>query len=313
MRMERFGNSLELAVVLLRQNTIMVMYGIIGYILFKRKLVTNVGSGEFGKLLLYAVMPMVILNAYSMPFSMELLRGVAISALLAALCLGISMLVSRVAFKHHPIENFGTAFSNAGFIGIPLVQASLGDEAVLYVSSYVAFLTILQWTYGVFVITKDKHYISPKKIITSPVVISLLLGLSLFVFSIELPTVMTTVIKSVSAMNGPLAMIIMGSYLAQMPIKEIAKGKVVYTCALVRLVVIPVICLAVLSLLPKDYEMIKMTLLIVAAAPVGANVSIFAQAHGKDYLRSVKIVCFTTICCIITLPLTVLLASMLWS
>ena len=52
-------------------------------------------------------------------------------------------LLSRLFFSaDQATERFGAAFSNAGFIGIPLVQMTFGNEAVFYVSSFVALLNI---------------------------------------------------------------------------------------------------------------------------------------------------------------------------
>ena len=93
--------------------------------------------------------------------------GAALGALL------LSMLVSTLVFRRKSaIRRFGAAFSNAGFIGIPLVQMTLGEDAVFYVASFVAILNILQWTYGVFIITGDRSQISLKKIITNPIAVS---------------------------------------------------------------------------------------------------------------------------------------------
>jgi len=304
---------MDIVLLLFRQNIIMILYMLIGVFLYKKNLVTEKGSGEFGKLLVYIVMPAVILKAYIVEFSTDILLGLGISMLAAAVCLLLSILVSRIVFKNDPIEHFGCAFSNAGFIGIPLVQAVLGTEAVFYVSSFVAFLNILQWTYGVYIMTGDKTTISAKKIATNPVVLAFVVGIILFFLPIQLPEIFTTVIGSVAGMNAPLAMIILGIYLAQLPLREILKGKQVYLATLVRLIVIPLITFGVLSLLPMEFRIIKLTALIAAAAPVGSNVAIFAQMNNKDYTQAVKDVCLSTLLCIITLPLIVGLANILWS
>lgn len=303
---------MELAWILFRQNIIMMIYMAIGFFLYKKKLVTKAGSGEMGKLLVYIVMPVIIIKAYMVEFSTQILVGLGISMAAAAVCLLLSILVSRVAFGKYPIEHFGCAFSNAGFIGIPLTQAALGDEAVFYVSSFVAFLNILQWTYGVYVMTEDKETISAKKIITNPVVLGFIIGILLFFLPVELPGILTTVIGAVSGMNAPLAMIILGIYLAQMPFKEMFQGKQVYLCVALRLLIIPLLSMAVLSLIPSEYNIIKLTVLIAAAAPVGSNVAIFAQMNGKDYTQAVKDICLSTVLCIITLPVIVGLANALW-
>ena len=108
------------------------------------------------------------------------------------------------------------------------------------------------------------------------------------------------------------AMIILGIYLAQLPFKEMLKGKEVYLCAVLRLVVIPLLSMAALSLLPAEYNTIKLAVLIAATAPVGSNVAIFAQINKKDYTQAVKTICLSTVLCVFTIPIIVGIANALW-
>lgn len=304
---------MDIVILLLKQNLIMLIYLLIGYFLFKKKLVSTQGSGDMGRMLLYIVMPVAIIKAYAVEFSVERLQGLLISFFAAVFSLMLSIVISRIAFRNEEgIERFGAAFSNAGFIGIPLVQMTLGTEAVFYVSSFVALLNILQWTYGVLVMTGDKSVISFQKVRTNPIVISFVVGIALFLLPISLPQVIGSVLGTVSSMNGPLAMIVLGVYLAQVPLKSLFTEGIVYRCTFVRLILIPVLTLLLMMLVPKEYYLVKMAVLIAAAAPVGSNVAIFAQLYDKDYTRAVKEVCMSTLCCIITLPIIVGIAGLLF-
>ena len=295
---------MEIVVLLLRQNLVMLVYMMIGYFLYKKKLVSAGGSADIGRILLYIVMPAAILKSYLADFSRERLEGLFVSFLAALLSLLLSIAAARIAFsKEQGIERFGAAFSNAGFIGIPLVQMTLGEEAVFYVSSYVALLNILQWTYGLVTITGDRSLISVKRLRTNPILLSFLAGIALFLLPVSLPETAENVVGTIAAMNGPLAMIVLGVYLGQVPLRSLFSGRVVYRCTLVRLIVIPVLTMALLFVFPEKYHMLKLTILIAASAPVGSNVSIFAQLYGQDYMQSVKEVTFSTLLCIITLPL----------
>ena len=52
--------------------------------------------------------------------------------------------------------------------------------------------------------------------------------------------------------------------------------------------------------------------MIVAACPVGSNVAVYAQLHGKDYPYAVETVVISTILSILTIPLMMYLSSLLW-
>lgn len=169
--------------------------------------------------------------------------------------------------------------------------------------TYVALLNILQWTYGLVTITGDRSLISVKRLRTNPILLSFLAGIALFLLPVSLPETAENMVGTIAGMNGPLAMIVLGVYLGQVPLRSLFSGRVVYRCALVRLIVIPVLTMALLFVFPEKYHMLKLTILIAASAPVGSNVSIFAQLYGQDYMQSVKEVTFSTLLCIITLPL----------
>ncbi len=261
-------------------------------------------------MLLYIIMPVAIFRSYVADFSWEIFEGLTVSFVAAVLSLLLSICVSRLFFSSdQAVERFGAAFSNAGFIGIPLVQMTLGGENVIYISSFVALLNILQWTYGVLAMTGDRQYISFKKIRTNPIVISFLAGIAVFLMPVAFPETIHGVIGTVSSMNGPLAMIVLGIYLGQIPLAELFTERIVYKCVVIRLILIPALTILLMMALPAEHLMIKLAVLIVASAPVGSNVAIFAQLFDQDYSRSVKEVCLSTLACIITMPMLIGIAS----
>lgn len=304
---------MEAALILLKQLITMFIFMGIGFTLFKTKKVTEEGSRQLSNILLYIVLPAVIIHSYCKERTPELLKGMALSFALSAALLIISMVICALIFgKRHRIENIGVAFSNCGFMGIPLVRAVMGDGAVFYCSAFVAILLVLQWTYGVFVMTGDKKAISGKKIATNPVLIATIIGVLIFVMQIPIPGVVDGALDAVGALNAPVAMMILGVYLAQTNIKSIFVDGHLYFGSAIRLVAIPLISMFFLCLLPASLNEMKMTLLISASAPIGANVAIFAQMVGLDYTKAVKYVCLCTILCIITMPFLIMLASKIW-
>ncbi|MCR4779213.1 MAG: AEC family transporter [Lachnospiraceae bacterium] len=297
-------------IALLHQIIIMFIFMAVGFIMFKTKLISIEGTKTLGNLLLYACSICLIINSYNIESSPEKIKKVLMSFVIAAVALAVSMLVSALVFgKKYPVENFGTAFSNAGFIGIPLVSSALGKEAVIYCTAFVTLLNILQWTYGVAVITGDRKAMAPKKIITSPIVIAFIVGLLIFIFNIKLPDDLSKGISSIGAMTSPIAMIMLGAYLAQTDVISVFKGGRNYLVAFVRLAVIPLITVGIMFLIPAEYNEVKLATLVSAVAPVGANVAVFAQKLDKDYKLAVREVCLSTILCIISIPLIVSLAT----
>lgn len=295
--------------IVLRQSIIMFVYMAIGGLLFQKGLITKEGSKSLANLLLYAVLPCVVVKSFCVARTPERVSGLLVSFLAALGILLLAMAVSHLLFQKNPIDDFGAAFSNAGFMGFPLVAAVQGSEAIFYAAGFVALLNALQWTYGQSLISGDPGYRSPKAILKNPLVLSLLLGILIFCFEIPVPAIASDLLAALAALNAPLAMVILGVYLAQTDAKTLFNDPHLYVVAAARLVLIPLLTILVLKLLPAEYAAIATTLVIVAAAPIGSNVAVYAQKLGKDYAYAVRGVCLSTLLSAITMPLLVLLVG----
>lgn len=295
--------------IVLRQIVIMFVYMAIGGLLFQKGLITKEGSKSLANLLLYAVLPCVVVKSFCVARTPERMSGLLVSFLAAFGILLLAMAVSHLLFKKNPIDDFGAAFSNAGFMGFPLVAAVQGSEAIFYAAGFVALLNALQWTYGQSLISGDLSYRSPKAILKNPLVLSLLLGILIFCFEIPVPAIASDLLAALAALNAPLAMVILGVYLAQTDARTLFNDPHLYVVAAVRLVLIPLLTILVLKLLPAEYAAITTTLVIVAAAPIGSNVAVYAQKLGKDYAYAVRGVCLSTLLSAITMPLLMLLVG----
>lgn len=295
--------------IVLRQIVIMFLYMAIGGLLFQKGLITKEGSKSLANLLLYAVLPCVVVKSFCVARTPERMSGLLVSFLAAFGILLLAMAVSHLLFKKNPIDDFGAAFSNAGFMGFPLVAAVQGSEAIFYAAGFVALLNALQWTYGQSLISGDPSYRSPKAILKNPLVLSLLLGILIFCFELPVPTIASDLLAALAALNAPLAMVILGVYLAQTDARTLFNDPHLYVVAAARLVLIPLLTILVLKLLPAEYAAIATTLVIVAAAPIGSNVAVYAQKLGKDYAYAVRGVCLSTLLSAITMPLLMLLVG----
>ena len=305
---------MDTALILARQILQMFLLAGLGYALFKTKKITQDGAKALGNILIYLALPSVIINGFLIERTPEHITGMLYSAIGAAVLLLISILVSRFVFKKDAIAAFAGAFSNPGFFGIPLIVASVGQHAVFYVACFVAFLNIGQWTYGVSILTGQpiRQGFQLKKLVKAPFIIAILIGLTLFFSQLPLPAVVSGVLSSVASLNTPLAMFTVGIYLAQTSIPGMVRRKSLYTVSFVRLLAVPLISLALLSMLPQSLFDMKMALLLAIACPVGSNVAVYAQLHGKDYGYAVETVVISTLLSALTIPALAWLTSFIW-
>lgn len=299
-------------VLLVQQIITMFILAGIGYILFRTGKITMEGSKVIGNILIYLVLPAVIIKGFMLERTPDTMRGLLVSAGLAAAALAICILLSRLVFKKDAIATFSSSFSNPGFFAVPLIIASMGSQAVFYAAAYIGFLNLLQFTYGTSLITDGEHGMNPKAILKAPFLTAIIVGLLIFLIQPPMPVIVTKCFDYITAINTPLAMFTVGVYLSQVNIADMFKNRVLYLVSLMRLVVIPLVVLVLMIFVPSAFADAKMVILLAAAAPVGSNVAVYAQLYDKDYGYAVGTVIISTLFSVITIPLIVSLAGMLW-
>ena len=299
-----------LILILLRQIAIMALLMAVGIYLSRKGFLSPQGTKDLGAILLRIIIPCVIVKSYITTYSRERLLELALSAGLALAAFILAMGIAYLVYgKRRRIENFASAFCNAGFIGIPLAQAVIGDEGVFYMAASVALLNLFQWTYGVYIMTDRRDSISAKTIAKNPVVIAIVIGIALFLSRLPVPGIVTSTLGYIAGMNTPVAMILMGTYMAKLPWRKLL-DKRAYGCVLFRLVIIPAVVLLVFWALPISNQNVALAAYLAAATPVGANICVFAQQYDCDYEFSVVTVCLSTVLSIVTVPVMVSLAQM---
>ena len=300
--------------ILLQQTIIMFALMLLGLLLSRRGMITEQGSRDLSNVLLYAVIPCVILRSYMSEFSTEKLRAMGLSALIAVIAFAASIAVAYLTCgTRHRIENFAVAFGNACFIGIPLVTAVFGPEAAFYVVSFSTFANLLQWTYGIVIISGKKETMNLRMVFVNPVFISMVIGIALFVLQPTLPTVVTGTIGYIADGNTVLAMIILGYYLSKVQLRGLFADARLYLFSALRLLVVPAVTILVFLPFPFARGEITLITLIAAATPIASSTAIFAQKFDQDYRRAVSYVCLSTFLSVATLPLVMLFAERLLS
>lgn len=300
------------AIIILKQLCIMYFYIGIGYFLFKRKFISVEGSKSLANILIYAILPATIIQSFCSEVGRREVKDLILSIFLGLLTLLLSMSIAFLLFRKRPVDNFGAAFSNATFMGIPLITAILGPEAVFFVTGTSALLNIFQWYYGQGVLGKQRLKIRSTELFKNPLLSSFLTGVVLFLCRVSLPDMVISPLRTLQNMNAPVGMIVLGVYLAQTNIRELFLKKELYVVSAVRLLVIPFATLFVLRCFPMVPFEVRLVFLIVASAPIGSNVAVYAQKYGADNLYAVKTVCFSTAFSIVSMPFCIYAASVLW-
>ena len=349
-----------MALIILKQILIMALYMLLGCLLYKKGKITEEGSKSIANLLAFLVIPMMLVNSFLVEYSPEKAQHLLISLGLGVLSLAVSILIARILFPNSGVECFAAAFSNAGFIGIPLISSVYGDEGVFFLVGLLMPYNVLQWNYGGWLLRRDVERAAAKakefagatsagdsaggasasapaasntsgnnghstsnvasknsglaaavkQVLLSPIIIASICGMIIFFSGLgsKVPYVVTGCVSGVASINAPLAMIVLGVYLAQADVRELLTNPRLYWISFVRLIIIPIAIVLVFALIPAPTP-IRMTMIIAGAAPVAANAAVYSQIFGGDYVYGCKTVTQSTLLSIISLPLIVMFAD----
>lgn len=303
---------MEIVNPLVKQVLIMFMLAMAGMFCYYKKWIDNEGSRQLSSFLLQFVMPIIVIVSYQKEFEVDKLLGLGMALAISAITFVVTIGLAQTIFKKKAEAIFGVVFSNASFFSIPIVMAVLGNEAVFYLSAYLICFNVLTWTYGVTMMSGDKSSLSLKKAILNPGVIGVILGLILFISPVKLPALLFQTMQSIAGLNTPLAMMVFGIFLAQTELHSLFSSKEAWMVAVIRLLVVPVLIVLLFILVPSQYEMIKLAVLLACSAPVGISTVLFARQFDRDFMFSTKVVGLSTILSIVTIPAIILLAQRIW-
>ena len=297
-----------MVLILIKQIVVMLIMMSIGMVLYKIGQIDEKGIGQLSNLALYVATPCVVIQSLAIQFDANQLKiGIWVIVFFVAI-LAVSILIGRFGCgKADPVGSFAVLFSNSGFVGIPLITGIVGQEYVFYVTMTMIVTTVLFWTYGVYIMSGDKNEVSVKKILTNPNLIAVVVGMCLFFAPIELPYIIKQVLAGMANMNTGLGMIILGATLGASNISLMITDTRLYKATLLRLVAVPLVCIPLLMLMPVQFE-VRMVMMIIAAAPAASATSMFALKYGRDYSYGTGLSIGTTIVSMITMPLVLALA-----
>ena len=288
-----------------------------GYAVVEAGLMKSSESKSVSVIMVYLVIPCVILNAFQVEYTPDVQKGLLL-ACAAAVAVHILFLLLTAILKKplhlDVIERATIIYSNAGILVIPLVQELLGQEYVIYSSAYIAVQLILIWTHCKNMLCEEDK-LEWKKVLLNVNIISIIAGVVLFIFRIQLPSGAQDVLNMMNNMIGPLGMLLAGMVIAEVPLKTVFTRKRSYLSAALRLFIYPVFVLGLMKVIQtfasiQDSKQILLTVYLASITPACATVTSMAQLYDKDAAYSSSLYVLTTLLSIATMPVMVGLFEM---
>lgn len=301
-----------ISLLLLQQIAQLFLCVLLGWVVVKAGLLKPEDSRVLSVVTLYVVTPCVIINAFQIDCTPDMLLGLELALGAGLLAHAVFFLLNallRRPLKLNAVEQASIVYSNAANLTIPIVSAVFGPEWVIFTSMFSLVQLPLLWSHGRILLSGQRG-VSLRTILWNVNILSVIAGGALFLLHLSLPAVLTGFMGSVSAMIGPLSMLVAGMLMGGMDLRRAFARPGVWKVAALRLVGLPLAVLAILkaaglgALVPGG-ETILVISLLAAMGPSAAAVTQMSQIYGHDgeYAGSINVA--TTLLCIVTMPVLV--------
>lgn len=305
-------------IIMLRNVLVFVALAIPGYILVKGKILKPEQSGVLSKLLMYLALPFLIFSGgvNNLTFNKETMLMMGVVSVISIVFILLMFYISKPLVmmekdkKVAGMMRFCAVFANNGFLGIPLAVAVFGrDSGVFAVLILINIINnVMMYTLGAYLTTGDKKNISFKKAFLNPVLIAFVLSCIFNLLNVK-DYVSEVVVFSdyFSNIVTPISMTVMGMKLGAIKISSLFKSGKLYYVSFVRLILFPIVIVALLL----GFELIGMNLpmkdiilgmFVAFAMPTAGLAATFADEFGGDSENAVIYTLGTTVFSIITIP-----------
>lgn len=285
---------------------------VLGFVLFKCHIFDEYTNKKISALIVNVASPMLIISSIagvegSNKSIVFLMIGAGILMYIGFIILG--KIINRIfpfPKKDWPVYECMVVFANTGFMGYPVLLDVFGQEAVFYASLIHMAFNFFVYTYAIMCLTKgdDSEFKLNFKQLLTPGIILIFVGIFIYLFDIQLPSVLMDTINSVGSLTAPLSMMMIGSSLAVYPIKNSFTDWRSYVFAFVRLMIVPFVTMIMCRLLHIDAYYANITI-ITNAMPVGSMVLMLATQYNANVKIVTRNIIVSTLLSVITIPIVV--------
>lgn len=295
-------------------NVMIMLFGLmaVGYISNRCAILDEAANARFSAFILKVTLPSTILKSAVSQSGLE--RSMVLHALTIAVGIFVLLpLMSRIVAKLFHLDvtyQLMLMYSNLGFMGLPIISSMYGEESVFYVVIFMMVFNVHIFTVGIMTLQgKTENLRVLLKNLCTPGIISSAAAFVIVMLGLRVPDVVEGILGNLGAITTPLAMVIIGSQLAQADLKEILKNRSLYLMICFKLVVYPaviylILCTAVGTGLVTDIATILVGL------PVAANVTMLCSGYGGDTALAAEGTGLSTLLSLVTVPIMMILLKL---
>ena len=286
---------------------------ILGYVACKLGYMGDKFDKKLSSIVVDITCPLLVLSSVmgdELPDRTLILPLLGVGFLTYILLLVFGFWVPRLITKNHDDQGmigFALMFANVGFIGYPIVSSIFGPHAVFYAALLNMPNTFFIFTAGVMLI-KGEYSLKQfnPKVLVSPAMLGAFLAAIIVALGIHTPDIIARPVTMVGNITVPAALMIIGSSMAKLPIRDIIGSPKVYITALLRLTIVPLSIYFLFKACGVS-DLVNNINTVVIAMPVASFGTMFCLKYGRNPSLITETTFITTLGSIITIPLITLL------
>lgn len=293
--------------VLLQVMTLFLLI-IAGFFAAKKGILDDRGLRGLNTLVLNFAQPALILHKMQMPTTPQLIIELAWVFVLTCLTIGVAGVIAFRLFARETPQRRAvltnlSMVSNCGFMGYPVITATMGEDALIYAVMFVTAFNLMCWTLGAYFYGGRKA-MQPQKLLVNPTIWAVIGGLLLFLTGWTLPSFVNSALNMMGSTTTPVAMFVIGARLISLRSEHLRDVKLLLVCAL-RLVIFPAMIL-LLRLTPLP-EMVVSSVYLCTAMPCAALTAMQAERYDCEKELASRGVALSTALSMATVPLMLML------
>lgn len=304
--------------LIIRNLFIIFVMILVGLFSGRAKLFSEKAQDDFTTFLMKIALPCLIVSSMIREYDRDLIRDSILIFILGIVIFGGLNLINRrvagllkISPERRGVWTVSTSMCNIGFMGFPILLAVFGSKGLFLGSIMNIAYNIISWTVCAIIVADDpakKEKINWKKILCTNTNYAVVIGLFFFLTQIKVPEPVVEILTSFGGITTPLSMFLIGLSLAGSRLADIFRDREILLCTGIRLIVVPAIIACLMKVFPVgEGSLLPGVVTMIMAMPCPSMGIILAQIYKKDVTMAAGAIFLSSLCCIVTIPLIMLL------
>lgn len=292
-------------------NEMVLLFGLIavGYIANKTGVLDELSNSRFSSFILKITLPSTIVNSVIGRQDVKRSEVILVTLIAAGVFVLIPLLSWMIASAFHWDRTYQLMlnYSNLGFMGFPIINSLYGEDNMYYAAIFMMVFNLHVFTVGVMILQGGRERVSVgqgkgwREIVVNPGIVSSLLAFLIVMLRISVPTSIADIVGGLGATTTPLALVVIGSQLAQVDMLKCLSRWDLYLMSVFKLMVYPALVYLILMAVVGPGIVTNIATILVGL-PVAGNVTMLCSEYGGDVSLAAQGTCVAILLSLVTIP-----------